>query len=62
MWADYLAAVLPGLADVPIQRLPELTPFTWANRAPLARIVIFDYCCTVCVTDAELSAMFESPL
>ena len=29
---DYLAAVLPGLADVPIQRLPELTPFAWANR------------------------------
>jgi hypothetical protein len=24
--------------------------------------VIFDYFCTVCVTDAELSAMFESPL
>jgi hypothetical protein len=23
---DYLAAVLPGLADCPIQRLPELTP------------------------------------
>lgn len=32
MWADYLAAVLPGLADVPIQRLPELTSFAWANR------------------------------
>jgi transposase len=27
---DYLAAILPGLADVPIQRLPELTPSTWA--------------------------------
>ncbi len=26
------------------------------------RIVIFDYFCTVCVTDAELSAMSESPL
>jgi transposase len=23
---DYLAAVLPGLADLPIQRLPDLTP------------------------------------
>jgi hypothetical protein len=23
---EYLAAVLPGLADCPIQRLPELTP------------------------------------
>ena len=27
---DYLAATLPGLADVTIQRLPELTPNTWA--------------------------------
>ena len=23
---DYLAAVLPGFADLPIQRLPDLTP------------------------------------
>jgi transposase len=29
---DYLAAVLPGLADVSIQRLPELTPYAWASR------------------------------
>jgi transposase len=29
---DYLAAILPGLADVPIQRLPELTPSTWAAQ------------------------------
>ena len=29
---DYLAAVLPGLADVSIQRLPELTPAAWAAR------------------------------
>jgi hypothetical protein len=28
----YLAAVLPGLADFPIQRLPELTPFAWAAQ------------------------------
>jgi hypothetical protein len=27
---DYLAAVLPGLADLPIQRLPQLTPAAWA--------------------------------
>jgi transposase len=27
---DYLAAILPGLADVTIQRLPELTPEAWA--------------------------------
>jgi transposase len=29
---DYLAAVLPGLADCPIQRLPELTPAAWATQ------------------------------
>jgi hypothetical protein len=28
---DYLAALLPGLADVQIQRLPELTPVAWAT-------------------------------
>lgn len=27
----YLASVLPGLADLPIQRLPELTPNAWAS-------------------------------
>jgi hypothetical protein len=26
----YLAAVLPGLANLSIQRLPELTPTAWA--------------------------------
>jgi transposase len=31
---DYLAAILPGLADLPIQRLPELTPAAWARRHP----------------------------
>jgi transposase len=31
---DYLAAVLPGVADLPIQRLPELTPATWDNQHP----------------------------
>ncbi|MCP5116176.1 MAG: IS66 family transposase, partial [bacterium] len=29
---DYLAAVLPGLGDTSIQRLPELTPAAWAAR------------------------------
>ncbi len=29
---DYLAAVLPGLADRPIQRLPELTPAVWVAQ------------------------------
>lgn len=30
---EYLAAVLPGLAAVPVHRLPELTPMTWAARS-----------------------------
>jgi transposase len=29
---DYMAEVLPGLADVSIQRLAELTPVAWATR------------------------------
>jgi transposase len=29
---DYLAAVLPGFADLPIQRLPELTPAAWVAQ------------------------------
>ncbi len=29
---EYLAAVLPGLADVSIQRVHELTPAAWAAR------------------------------
>jgi transposase len=33
---NYLAAVLPGLADLPIQRLPELTPSAWATRTASA--------------------------
>jgi hypothetical protein len=28
----YLAAVLPGIADVSIQRLADLTPAAWAAR------------------------------
>jgi transposase len=31
----YLAAVLPGIADVSIQRLADLTPATWAARQQL---------------------------
>jgi hypothetical protein len=27
---DYFSAILPGLADLPIQRLPKLTPGSWA--------------------------------
>jgi transposase len=29
---DYLAAVLPGLADTRVQKLPELAPTAWAAR------------------------------
>jgi len=29
---DYLSAVLPGLADTPLQRLPALTPTAWAAQ------------------------------
>src|SRR5580692_2677582 len=28
---DYLAAILPGLADLPIKRLSSLTPSIWAS-------------------------------
>jgi transposase len=31
---DYLHAILPGLAGLPIQRLPELTPVAWASQHP----------------------------
>jgi transposase len=30
---DYLAMILPGLADLPIRRLPELTPKAWASSS-----------------------------
>jgi hypothetical protein len=29
---DYLSAVLPGLADTPLKRLPALTRTTWASH------------------------------
>ena len=31
---DYLGAVLPGLADLAIQRIPELTPAAWTKQHP----------------------------
>jgi hypothetical protein len=43
---DYLGAVLPGLAEVSIQRLAELTPAAWAARKqqpklpPASRVVL----------------------
>ena len=30
---DYLATILPGLADLPIWRLPELTPKAWVSSS-----------------------------
>ena len=30
---DYFSAILPGLADLPIQRLPDLTPAAWAVQS-----------------------------
>ena len=30
----YLAAILPGLADLPIKRLPEVVPSAWATQQP----------------------------
>ena len=29
---EYLTAVLPGLAETPIHRLPQLTPIAWASQ------------------------------
>jgi hypothetical protein len=34
---EYLAAVLPGLANFPVQRVAELTPRAWADRKPSPR-------------------------
>ena len=34
----YLAAVLPGLADRPIQQLPDLTPGAWVTQHPQAQM------------------------
>ena len=30
---DYLASILPGLADFPVRRVAELTPTTWAAQS-----------------------------
>jgi hypothetical protein len=30
---DYLAAILPGLADLPMSQVAELTPTAWAARS-----------------------------
>jgi hypothetical protein len=31
---DYLAEILPGLANAPVQRIAELTPAAWAAKRP----------------------------
>ena len=31
---EYLTAILPGIADLPLSRLPELTPTAWALQRP----------------------------
>jgi len=36
---DYLAAVLPGLANLPIQRVADLTPAAWAVRNSKSSII-----------------------
>jgi len=33
---EYLGDVLPGLADLPVQRAAQLTPAAWADRSPIA--------------------------
>jgi hypothetical protein len=30
---DYLASILPGLAELPVKRVAELTPAAWAARS-----------------------------
>jgi hypothetical protein len=37
---DYLASVLPGLADHPISQTGELTPGAWANRNASAAVYL----------------------
>jgi hypothetical protein len=31
---DYLADILPGLANAPLQRIAEFTPAPWAQKHP----------------------------
>ena len=33
---DYLGTILPGLANTPIQRVPELTPTAWIHSGKQA--------------------------
>ena len=36
---DYLADILPGLANVPLQRIADLTPAAWAAKMPTMHLV-----------------------
>ncbi len=36
---DYLADILPGLANAPLQRIADLTPAAWAARTSSMRLV-----------------------
>jgi transposase len=36
---DYLADILPGLANASLQRVPELTPAAWAAKKPAMHLV-----------------------
>ncbi len=36
---DYLADILPGLANAPLQRITELTPAAWAARHPTSALI-----------------------
>jgi hypothetical protein len=36
---DYLADILPGLANAPLQRIADLTPAAWAAKTSSMRLV-----------------------
>jgi hypothetical protein len=36
---DYLANILPGLANAPLQRIADLTPAAWAAKTPSMHLV-----------------------
>jgi hypothetical protein len=36
---DYLADILPGLANAPLQSIADLTPATWAAKMPTMHLV-----------------------
>jgi hypothetical protein len=36
---DYLADILPGLANARLQRIADLTPAAWATKMPTMHLV-----------------------